>query len=461
MRRLHALFLPAICWITAPLGAQIRLPDYTRDVLPNGAVVYLMAKPGLPLVNFRILVRGGTESEPATLAGLSSVTAELLRRGAGQRTADQFSEELDSLGGTFFAGVSDQSTTISAEFLSKDFDQGIGLAADAILHPQFPADEVRKALARRADGLKSIKDNPGALNSYYRNFFFGSGHPYGRIADEASYDRIRREDIVSYHQRLFTGRNLAVIAVGDFDPVKAKARLTSVFGAAPAGAAYAWTADNPPSAANRVLLIDKPDATQTYFIIARPGVRRSTPDRTALLLVNELFGGRFTSMLNEALRINSGLTYGASSSVQMSRLTGALYISTYTKTESTAKAIDMALDILKKLYDQGLTAAQLASAKSYVKGNYPPATVQTIDQLAGALAEIELFGLDRNEVDQFMARVDGVTLEQANDVIHRYFKPEALTFVILGNAAKIRGEVAKYGPKVEERSVTQAGWAGM
>jgi len=448
----------ALAFLAAPLAAQIKLPEYTRDVLPNGAVVYLMPKPGLPLVNFRILVRGGSESDPPTLAGLSSVTAELLRRGAGQKTAAQFSEELDSLGGAFAAGSGDQSISIYAEFLAKDFDQGIALAADAILHPQFPADEVRTAIARRADGLKSIKDNPGAINSYFRSFFFGSGHPYGRIPDEASYDRIRREDIVSYHQRMFTGHNLIVVAVGAIDPAKAKARLSAVFGAAPAGTVYSWAPDNPPAAANRVLLIDKPDATQTYFIIARPGVRRSTPDRTALMLVNELFGGRFTSMLNEALRINSGLTYGASSRVEMSRLTGALYISTYTKTETTAKAIDMALDIMKKLYDQGLTAEQLASAKIYVKGNYAPDNVQTIDQLANALAEMELFGLDRNEVDQFLSRVDSVTLQQANDVIHRYFRPDTLTFTIPGIASKIRAEVAKYAPKIEERSATQAGW---
>lgn len=454
---------PLLCVlaICAPLAAQIKLPAYTRDVLPNGTVLYLMQRPGLPLVNFRILVKGGAESDPPTLAGLSSVAAELLQRGAGQRSAAQFSEDLDSLGGTFYAASGDQATSVSAEFLKKDFDQGVALVSDAVLHPRFSEEEVRKALARRADGLKSTKDNPGAIVSYFRNFFFGAAHPYGRIPDEASYARMHRDDIAAYHQRLFVGRNLIAIAVGDFDNAAAKARLSAAFGAAPEGAAYAWADDTPPAAANRVLLVDKPDATQTYFIIARPGVRRSTPDRTALLLVNELFGGRFTSMLNEELRINSGLTYGASSSVQMSRLTGALYISTYTKTETTEKAMDLALDVLKRLREKGLTADQLASAKAYMKGNYPPNNVQTIDQLAGALADIELFGLDRNEVDQFFARVDAVSLEQANDVVRRYYRPEDLTFVVLGNASRVRQVVSKYGREVRERSVAQPGWAGM
>jgi zinc protease len=254
-----------------------------------------------------------------------------------------------------------------------------------------------------------------------------------------------------------------VIVAGDFDPAAAKAKVAETFGAAPAGAAYAWAEDKPPApaAAARVLLVDKPDATQTYFVIAQPGARRSTPDRVPLGLVNTLFGGRFTSMVNEALRINSGLTYGANSRVELDRMTGGLYISSYTRTESTAQAIDMALDVLKQLRDKGISAEQLASAKAYTKGTYPPRQVQTSDQIATVLGEMELFGLGRDEVDQFFARVDGVTLQQANDVVKRYYRTEGLTFVLLGNAAKIRDLAAKYGPKVTEKSVRQAGWAGM
>jgi zinc protease len=450
--------------LAASLGAQVKLPPYTRVVLPNGTVVYLMHRAGLPLVSFRVLVKGGMESEPAELAGISSVTAELLRRGTANHTASQFAEELDGLGGSFFANENEQATVISAEFLAKDFDRGLGLVADAVLHPTFPQDEVGKALARRVDALKTAKDNPNAaIGSYYRSFFFGGGHPYGRVPDEASIDRIRRADIAGYHQRLYVGRNLIVIVAGEFDPAAARARVAESFGAAPAGTAYAWAPDQAPPAnsAPRVLLIDKPDATQTYFVIAQPGVRRTTPDRVPLMLVNELFGGRFTSMLNEALRVHSGLTYGALCRVEMARLDGGIAISTYTKTATTGQAIDLALDVLKQLQAKGITAAQLASAKASMKGTYPPQHLQTPDQIATALGDMELFGLGRDEVDQFFQRVDAVTLDQANAVARRYYRTANLTFVILGNAAKIRTVAARYGPHVVERSVKQAGWAGM
>ena len=443
------------------LAAQVKLPPFTREVLPNGTVVYYMQRSGIPLVRFLVAVKGGSESDPADRPGLASLTAELLRRGMAQHSATQFSEELDGLGGTFSAGADDMSTVISAEFLAKDFNRGLALVAEAALKPTFPEDEVRKAVARRVDNLKSTKDNAGsAIRPFYTTFFFGSAHPYGRVADEASYDRIQRAQVLEDHKRMFVGKNLIVVVAGDFDPAAAKAKVAETFGSVPAGDAYTFVANAPVTrpAAPRVLLIDKPDATQTYFTIAQPGVRRYTPDRVPLILVNTLFGGRFTSMINDALRVNSGLTYGANSSVQMGRLDGAISINTYTKTETTEKAIDMALDVLKSLGDKGITAEQLASAKAYVKGEYPTRSLQTVDQVANMLAELELYGLGRDEVDQYFARIDAVTLEQANAAARKYYRTDNLTFVLLGNAEKVRDVAKKYG-KVVEKQARLPGWA--
>jgi predicted Zn-dependent peptidase len=118
----------------------------------------------------------------------------------------------------------------------------------------------------------------------------------------------------------------------------------------------------------------------------------------------------------------------------------------------------MALDVLKSLGDKGLTADQLSSVKAYVKGEYPTRTVQTADQIASVLAEMELYGLGRDEVDQFFSRIDAVTLEQANAVARKYYRTDNLTFVLLGNAAKIRDVAKKYGT-VTEKEARLPGWA--
>ena len=115
--------------------------------------------------------------------------------------------------------------------------------------------------------------------------------------------------------------------------------------------------------------------------------------------------------------------------------------------------------MLKRLREKGITGEQLASAKAYTKGTYPPRTLQTSDQIATVLGEMEIFGLGRDEVDGFFQRVDAVTLEQANQAVRKYYQTDNLTFVLLGNAAKIREVAKKYGPKVVERPARQPGWA--
>lgn len=161
---------------SASLYGEVRLPPYTRQVLPNGVVVDLVPRTGVPLVGFRVLITGGAEAEPSNLAGLAGITAQLLRKGTQKRTADQFAEELDFLGGTFQTPETTQSpaTVVTAEFLKKDFDSGLDLVSDAILHPAFPEAEVRKILAQRIDSAKSAKDNPQfVVGQYFAAFFFG------------------------------------------------------------------------------------------------------------------------------------------------------------------------------------------------------------------------------------------------------------------------------------------------
>jgi predicted Zn-dependent peptidase len=440
-------------------AAEVRLPPFTKSTLSNGVVVYLVPKPSVPLVSIRVLVRGGVESEPKDMPGLTGVVSQLLRRGTAKRSADQFSAELDSLGGTFGAAANEQALLVSGEFLRKDFAAGLDLTTDALLHASFPEDETQKTLSRSIDAAKSQKDNPqAAIGQYFRAFFYGPEHPYGRPADEAAYKRMTRAAVADYAHRMIVGRNLIVLVGGDFDSAQAASLVKSTFEPVPAGTAYQWAAPAKPLPGGRLLLVDKSDATQTYFRIAQPGVSRTDPDRTTLQLVNTLFGGRFTSMLNDALRVNSGLTYGASSVLDFHREPGAITISTYTRTETTEKAMDMALDILKRLTTTGITAEQLSSVKAYVKGLYPTSQLETADQVETVLGDIELFGLNKGEVDDLFSRIDAVTLERANAVAKKWYGQDKLTFVVLGNASKIRGAVKKYAPSVKEVSVKDPGF---
>ncbi len=456
------LLVPALVSALSAQSSAVKLPAYTREVLPNGTVLFLVRKPDVPLVTVRALVRGGAEADPAGKEGLASLTAELLRRGTAAHDAAAFSNALDGLGAQWFGGADRQATFLSVEFLSRETDKALGLFEEALIKPAFSEEEFKKAKAQRVDGQRAMKDNPSAsIGPYFTAMFYPAGHPYARPlnGDELSLADVSRDDVQSFYKRNFCGRNLVLIAAGDFDPTSMAAKLKKVAAGLPKGEGFAPKAvATSPSGSARLLLVDKPDATQTYFIIGQPGVDRRNPDRVALRLMNTLFGGRFTSMLNEELRVNSGLSYGANSQVDFNRLPGAILISTFTKTETTVQAVDLALTVLHRFRDKGITEEQLASAKAYVKGGFPTSELETADQVATVLGQLELFGLNRDEIDGFFAKIDALTLDQANAIIRKYYSETNLQFTLVGNASKIAEGVKKYAPKMVVHPVKDPGF---
>lgn len=448
----------------ALLPAQVKLPPFSKKTLPNGATLILLNKPDVPLVTVRALFRGGAEAEAAGQAGINALTVELMRRGAGARSAEQFAEALDALGAALVTGSDRQMSYASMEFLAETQNEALDLFEDFLARPAFPVDEFKKALAQRIDGSRAAKDDPGrALANYFPSFFYGPGHPYARPAngDEVTLANLTRASLVDWHKRMLVARNLVLIAAGAVDEKALSPRLEKLAAALPAGEAYQWKAKSAPPARKgpRLLLIDKPDATQTYFIIAMPGIDRTHPDRTQLEIVNTLFGGRFTSMLNDELRVNSGLTYGARSAVDEDRLPGAISISTFTPTETTAKAIDLAVEVLNRLRSKGIDGEQLLSARNYIKGGFPTQNLETADQVAGVLGELEIFGLNRGEIDDYFSRLDAATLAQVNGTAKKWYGAAPLQFLLVGNAAKIREEVKKYAPDVRVQSIKDPGFS--
>ncbi len=210
----------------------------------------------------------------------------------------------------------------------------------------------------------------------------------------------------------------------------------------------------PRQAGRRVLLIDKPGATQTYFWAGNVGVSQTFAGRADLNLANTLFGGRFTSMLNTALRIESGLTYGARSLLTRHSRPGYVAIYSYTRTDATIEAIDMALGVLARLRDSGVDDTMIDSARNYVMGLFPT-ELETAAQLASTFASLEAAGLAHSYIDDYgnaLAAVDSASIATVIDAVYPH--GDELVFVILGDAALIRKSVAKYG-SVTELAITE------
>ena len=442
------------------LPQSIHLPPHEKVVFENGLTVLLLEKHGVPVVDFVALVKTGSAADPPGEEGLASITAALLRKGTKTRSAQQFSVEVDFTGGSFGADAGPDYSTVVGEFLNKDISQGLELFSDALLHPVFTPAEVEKLLAQSFDGVRAEKDEPrSALGTYYLGYLF-NGTGYGRPpgGDEVSLKRIRRQAIVKFYEMNYAPGNTILSVAGDFQSADMKKKLEGIFGSWPAKSVPPVKIPVvPPSKGKRLLLVDKPDATQTYFAIGNVGTTAGDPDRVAIRLVNTVFGGSFTSLLNEALRVESGLSYGAMAAFEPLKAPGPFGIYSFTKTESTVQAIDLALQVLQKLHKQGITAEQLASAKSYLKGQFPP-SIETSAQLADLIAMYEFYGLDDREVNDLEARIEAVTPAIAQQVIQKHFPSDHLVFTLIGKSSEIGPAVQKYAEKQDARLISAPGF---
>jgi len=445
-------------------GAQtLHLPPHEKIVLKNGLTVLLMEKHGVPIVDIAVIVKSGSVADPAGEEGLASVTAGLLHKGTAKRSAQQFAADLDFIGAEFSADASADYTTISSEFLAKDVDQGVDLFSDAVLHPLFAQGEVEKLLAQEIDGIKAAKDEAQsvALNYYYGYLF--NKHPYGRPVggDELSLARIKRDAIAKFYETNYTPGNTILAVAGEFNAAQMRAKLEQALAGWKAKPSLLPAMIGPTAVkGKKLLLVDKPDSTQTFFVFGNIGTAENDPDRVAIRVVNTIFGGRFTSALNEALRVESGLTYGAEAFFDSRKEPGAFAIYSFTKNESTTQAIDLALQVLAKLHQDGVTAEQLASAKAYLKGQFPP-SIETSGQLARTIAAHEFYGLDDDEINQMEARIDVVTPAIAKQVIAKHFPEENLVFMLIGKASEIAPGVRKYATQQDSRKISEPGfWPG-
>jgi zinc protease len=437
-----------------PAAAEIHLPRTREVTLANGARLVLAEKHDLPLIAFHAFVRGGSITDPPGKEGLAALTGDMLRKGAGKRSARDISEATDGAGASFGSGASYEIFWVSGEFLARDEALMADLLRDVLRHPLFPDSEFVKLSRQTVDELRSEKDDPwGVLGDYGLAFLFPD-HPYGRPVDgdEATVARITRDDVLACYRERFGGDRLIVTVVGDFDSRRMESRLKAAFEDWPRAAAPLPAVPDPPSVhGRRVLLVDKPDATQTYFWMGNRGIARKDPDRDVVDVANTAFGGRFTSILNSELRTKSGLTYGVRSRTMRLGQPGSVAISSFTKTDSTRRAMDLALQLLGRLRAQGLDTTMVASVKSYLSGLYPT-HLETSGQIASTLADLAYHGLPVSEATDYVERIERVDANSILPVIRRvYPAPEDLSIVMIGNAARIRKVALTYGPVREVR----------
>ena len=454
--RLFSGLLVAVA--AGPVLAQgVTLPEVGRLEFENGVVVILLEKEDVPLIGIEATVNGGGVCDPEGLEGLANLLAGILTKGAGERSASEFADAIDSVGGELSAAADTESINISAEFMARDADLMIELLADLLRRPALDAEEIRKLRDRSIDEIRAAKDgNASALLASYGSAFLFGEHPYARAlgGSEESLANISVEDVRDYYANYFGGNRLIIAVAGDFEASAMAGKLNVAFADwGPADGELPQLVAPERSEGSRVLLVDKPGSAQSYFWIGNTGVSLHYESRAELNIANTLFGGRYTSVLMTELRAKSGLAYDARSVLRRRSVGGSVAIESFSESEATIEAIDLALSLLEKLRAEGVADDMIASGKNYILGQYTP-RFETASQLAGQFAGLESYGLDASYVNDYGAAVANADAESINAVIKEiYPASDSLVFTIIGDAEQIREQVAKYGP-VTEMSIT-------
>lgn len=430
-------------------AADFKLPKYEKMVLKNGLTIYLMQQDEVPLVDVVAIVKAGAVSD--TKAGLAQVTASNLLLGTTSLDRQAFQEKLDFIGAQTSSSATLEYTVMSASLASKDIDTVLPILRDALLNPAFDQVEFEQQKSRYLANLERQKESPRSKVGQFFNALLYGDHAYANSVSGTvdSVQTIELDDVKIFHKQWFSPRNSAVIITGDIDPKGMAKKLKELFGKWEGEKILADVSSTLPAPKEpTVLLVNKSDATESTFLIGGPGIKRSNPDFVAVSVVNTILGGRFTSWLNDELRVNSGLTYGARSSFSSNKEGGSFVISTFTKTETTTNAIDLALKTYARLWEQGIDAATLDSAKAYVKGQFPP-RYETSSDIAFLLAEMFVYEFDESFINTFTQQVNKLNVERSKDVITNYFPKENMQFVIVGKAADIKESVKQYGNIIE------------
>lgn len=436
-----------------------QLPSYQKFTLKNGLTVYLMEQHEVPLISVSAMVPAGAVRDTEK-AGLASATANALMLGTQKYSKDELEETLDYIGASLNTYAGKEAASLSATFAAKNSEQVLEIIKEVLVNPSFPAEEWNKVQERLLVELDQQKESPRAvIGDYYNKFVFGT-HVYGNAdsGTKTSVQSITTDDMRSFYAQHYHPGAAAIALVGDFKTAEMKKKLQRLFKDWKGKGApeELLVAELPQPNKARVLLVNKPDARETTFLIGGPGVARNHPDFVPIQVVNTILGGRFTSWLNDELRVNSGLTYGARSAFDSFKKGGTFVISTFTKNESTEQAIDLALEVNKRLHEQGIDEETLESAKNYVKGQYPP-KYETAGSLASLLTSMYFYDFDEQFINTFQQKVEQLDVERANEVVEKYFPADKLQFVLIGKAEEIREVAQKYG-ELSEKNITDEGF---
>jgi len=410
--------------------------------------VLLQRDAATPLTWFRITVLTGAAADPAGVEGTARHAALLARRSAGGKTRAHIDGALDQLGASLNVRIDKDMTTFAGVCLSRNVDAAFALCADMVCRPDYSADEHDKLIRESVAMLDDVRDDDEDLVLRFFNRFVAPGHPYARTGlgtahSLAALDRTRVSD---YFGAATVADNMLLGFAGDMDEQQAASFQSTLAAGLAAGAAPERPDVSAPAGARprTIYLVDKPGRSQSQIMLGHVVPRYGSADHAALIPVETIFGGTFTSRLNQRIRVDRGWSYGAG--CELDRARGDYWLSMYLApaADATAPALKLVLDMYAELAARGLDAAELDFAKHYLAGSMAFEVATCRQRLDVQLRE-RAWELPDGYREQLAEQIADMSLHRANDAAARCLHPDRLCVVIVATADDMLPRLAAHG----------------
>lgn len=415
----------------------------TRLDHPSGATVLLETSRALPLVSISIGLKTGATLDELGKEGTTRLLTRLMRRTAGGLEPQVIDTRIDSLGGSLGADVSHSTVIFQATVISRSLDPFVDLLVDVLARPGLAEAELERLQRETLAELKdALDDDRNLARRFFRTRFFGA-HPYGRSVSGTAktVPGISRADVNAAFLRAFVRDNLVFAFSGDLDAARASQIAQRISDALPTTPAPVDTTPEPVAVpGRRLILVDKPERTQTQILIGCLGSHTRDEDHVALLVGNTIFGGTFTARMTQEVRSKRGWSYGAYSNVPFDRQRQTFTMWTFPKADDAAPCLKLELDMLHDLREKGVTKQELSWAKRYLIRSHCFA-IDTAAKRVGLAMDQAMYDLPDDYYSHYLERVQAVTLEQANESLQRRLSEDNLLITVVGTESVIGAPV--------------------
>ncbi|MES3004242.1 MAG: pitrilysin family protein [Pseudomonadota bacterium] len=426
--------------------SALNLPKPQTAMLSNGLRVVLAESHTAPVVNLSLMVDAGYASD-AGQPGLASLALRLMEEGTARRNATRLGEELEGLGATLSTGANLDGSFVNMNALKATLPQAVDIFADVALHPAYARDDVERIRKDRIAAIQREKSNPSTMAlRVIPQLLYGKGHAYaGSLTGsgtEAFVGPVTPADLAGYHQSWFKPNNATLLVVGDTRMAELVPLLEKSFAGWKAGDVPKKSiAPVPEPAKTVVYLMDKPGAQQSVIHGAQVTLPGDAKERVSFGLLNNIFGGSFSSRINMNLREDKHWSYGVRSEVTTA-IGPQPYISrSPVQTDKTKEA----LQELVKEYGgiaggRPIDVAELKAAQDKealgLAGSF-----ETTGQMSGAYSTMLQYKLPADYFDTMAATVLAVTPEQANALARRAIAPDRVIWVVVGDMSKVEAGI--------------------